>query len=36
MRQATPAITTYVTYSTLVQDAPQPAIGKAPARGGQP
>ncbi len=36
MRQATPAITTYVTYSTLAQEAPQPAIGKAPVKGGQP
>lgn len=36
MRQATPAITTYVTYSTLAQEAPQPAIGKVPATGGQP
>lgn len=36
MRQATPAITTYVTYSTLPQEVPQPAVGKAPAKGGQP
>lgn len=36
MRQATPAITTYVTYSTLPQEAPQPAVGKAPVKGGQP
>ena len=36
MRQATPAITTYVTYSTLPQEAPQAALGKAPAKGGQP
>ncbi|MBC7918079.1 MAG: cell division protein FtsL [Rhodoferax sp.] len=40
MRQATPAITTYVTYSTLAQDMPQPAIAepavKPSVQGGQP
>jgi len=36
MRQATPAITTYVTYSTLAQETPQPAVGTPSAKGGQP
>jgi len=37
MRQATPAITTYVTYAPpQPQDAAQPVSSKASAKGGQP
>jgi cell division protein FtsL len=36
MRQATPAITTYVTYSTLAQDVAQPAVVNGKVKGGQP